>query len=279
MSNRSQAIAINPAFLKSLEQDVIRIAEIAGHAILSVYAKGFTVKNKPDATPVTEADMAAHEVIKKHLSALSHGFPVLSEEVPIPLEERAQWPTYWLIDPLDGTKEFIKKNGEFGVNIALIHHNQPVLGVVHAPVLKKTYFASKGNGAYKILEQDAPKKITASPKQTPLRLTCSRSHLSDRLQGYLEQLGEHTAVPMGSSLKSCLVAEGKADLYPRLGKTSEWDTGACQIIVQEAGGEMRTLDNQALTYNQRETTLNPEFIVFGDASFDWFTPLQYIKTT
>lgn len=279
MSNRSQAIAINPAFLKSLEQDVIRIAEIAGHAILSVYAKGFTVKNKPDATPVTEADMAAHEVIKKHLSALSHGFPVLSEEVPIPLEERAQWPTYWLIDPLDGTKEFIKKNGEFGVNIALIHHNQPVLGVVHAPVLKKTYFASKGNGAYKILEQDAPKKITASPKQTPLRLTCSRSHLSDRLQGYLEQLGEHTAVPMGSSLKSCLVAEGKADLYPRLGKTSEWDTGACQIIVQEAGGEMRTLDNQALTYNQRETTLNPEFIVFGDASFDWFTPLQHIKTT
>lgn len=271
--------SITSEFLKPLEQDVIRIAEFAGHAILAVYAKGFTVTNKPDSTPVTEADMAAHEVIKKHLSAMPYGFPVLSEEVPIPLEERSQWPTYWLIDPLDGTKEFIKKNGEFGVNIALIHQNQPVLGVVHAPVLKKTYFASKGNGAYKILEREAPQKITTSSKQTPLRLTCSRSHISDRLQGYLAQLGEHSSVPMGSSLKSCLVAEGKADLYPRLGKTSEWDTGACQIIVQEAGGGMRTLDNQALTYNQRETTINPEFVVFGDASYDWFTPFKNLKNT
>lgn len=270
-------IAITPEFLKSLEQEVIDIAEAAGHAILTVYAKGFTVTNKSDSTPVTDADMAAHDVIKTRLSAMTYDFPVLSEEAPIPLEDRAKWPTYWLIDPLDGTKEFIKKNGEFGVNIALIHHNQPVLGVVHAPVLKKTYFASKNNGAFKILEHNPAEKISTTPKQSPMRLTCSRSHISDRMQGYLKPFGEHTCVPMGSSLKSCLVAEGKADLYPRLGKTSEWDTGACQIIVQEAGGEMRTLDNQALTYNQRETTINPEFIVFGDVSFDWFSPIKKLK--
>ncbi len=255
--------------LKQLEPQVQAIAAAAGQEILSIYTTGFTVQDKADHTPLTEADLAAHHCIKAALQALDSQFPVLSEEEPVAYEERRQWSTYWLVDPLDGTKEFIRRNGEFGVNIALVHEHRAVLGVVFAPVLECGYVASRGNGAFKYDKDGQARPIQVSPVRQPVRITASRSHPGTRIQPYLEALGEHCFVPMGSSLKSCLVAEGKADLYPRLGKTSEWDTAACQIIVEEAGGVMQSIAGEPLRYNTKESLLNPEFMVFGDRSRDW----------
>lgn len=265
--------SIDSSFLKQLEPQVVKIAEAAGHEILSIYASGFTVQDKADHTPLTEADLAAHNIIKAGLETLGDQFPVLSEEEVISFEQRQAWTTYWLVDPLDGTKEFIKRNGEFSVNIALIHQNKAVLGVVFAPVLETTYVASHGNGAYKSDQQKSAVKMQVSKVSEVLRITASRSHPGPRTQAYLgklsETLGAHSFVPMGSSLKSCIVADGLADLYPRFGKTSEWDTAACQVIVEEAGGVMQTMQGEPIRYNSKESLLNPEFMVFGDSSVDW----------
>ena len=265
--------SIDSSFLKQLEPQVVKIAEAAGHEILSIYASGFTVQDKADHTPLTEADLAAHNIIKAGLETLGDQFPVLSEEEVISFEQRQGWTTYWLVDPLDGTKEFIKRNGEFSVNIALIHQNKAVLGVVFAPVLETTYVASHGNGAYKSDQQKSAVKMQVSKVSEVLRITASRSHPGPRTQAYLgklsETLGAHSFVPMGSSLKSCIVADGLADLYPRFGKTSEWDTAACQVIVEEAGGVMQTMQGEPIRYNSKESLLNPEFMVFGDSSVDW----------
>jgi 3'(2'), 5'-bisphosphate nucleotidase len=195
---------------------------------------------------------------------------VLSEEdADIPFDERSSWSTYWLIDPLDGTKEFIKKNDEFTVNIALIDDQKAVLGVVFVPATGVTFFGQAGKGAHKI-ENGETSEIHATPEaQTPLRVAGSRSHAGSSLQQFLDNVGDHEIVSMGSSLKLCLVADGKADIYPRLGPTSEWDTAAAQAVVEAAGGMVTDTDGKPLLYNTKESLLNPFFLVFGDKSRDW----------
>lgn len=257
--------------LKELLEPAIDLARMAGERILAVYETAFEVTRKEDKSPLTEADMAAHKVITTGLAHLTPSLPMLSEEGPgIDFETRRRWQTYWLIDPLDGTREFVKRNGEFSVNIALVEDHQPILGIVYAPVLDHLYFASRGNGAYKQHGDDVPESIHVNETANePLRVTGSRSHSSSRLGMYLDRLGEHELISMGSSLKACLVAEGKADLYPRLGPTSEWDTAAAQCIVEEAGGAITSTDMQPLRYNTKESLLNPHFFVFGDRSKNW----------
>lgn len=242
---------------------IIEIAEQAGQAILEVYqqdSSNFNITDKADASPLTAADLAAHQVIVKALAALTPDTPILSEEAAdISWKIRQQWQRYWLVDPLDGTKEFIKRNGEFTVNIALIEQGEPVLGVVHAPVLGKTYYAAKGQGAFlKTVAGIKPIQVSATPDV--VRVVGSRSHPSPDLASYLTRFAQHAMVPVGSSLKFCLVAEGAADIYPRFGPTMQWDTGAGHIVATEAGAIVQF---EGLTDNvyQRENLLNPYFIV------------------
>ncbi|MDJ0805669.1 MAG: 3'(2'),5'-bisphosphate nucleotidase CysQ [Gammaproteobacteria bacterium] len=253
------------------KEALIELARNAGAAILEIYNTEFNVTDKADKTPLTEADLAAHNIIVSTLEKLTPEIPVLSEEsCQIPYETRQAWQRYWLIDPLDGTKEFIKRNGEFTVNIALIEDQQPTLGVIYAPVIDKLYYGVVGDGAW-MSEAGADLQPISVVKQrrNPARVAGSRSHAGESLQKFLANLGEYELVSMGSSLKSCLVAEGKADLYPRLGLTSEWDTGAAQAIVEAAGGKLTELDMQPLRYNTKESLLNPYFFVFGDSTVDW----------
>ncbi|MCU7959183.1 MAG: 3'(2'),5'-bisphosphate nucleotidase CysQ [gamma proteobacterium symbiont of Bathyaustriella thionipta] len=252
-------------------QSLTALARKAGDAIMKVYDTDFSVSEKSDHSPLTEADMAAHHIICDTLAELTPDIPVLSEEsASIPFSERQQWQRYWLIDPLDGTREFVKRNGEFTVNIALIDHHQSVLGVIYAPVKNWMYYASRGNGAFKQTGGHDPVAIHVTEKaKTPMRIAGSRSHAGESLLAFLKKVGEHELLPMGSSLKSCLVAEGVADLYVRLGPTSEWDTGAAQCIVEEAGGRLTQTDLQQLQYNTKDSLLNPHFLVFGDHSIDW----------
>lgn len=248
----------------------------AGEAIMRVYASEFAVTAKDDLTPLTEADLEAHRLIEQGLTALNPEWPVLSEEgADVPYATRQSWGRYWLVDPLDGTREFVKRNGEFSVNIALVDGHEVVLGVVHAPALGVTYAAWRGGGAWKWGgDEDRPVRIRARhPAVRPLCIALSRSHGSARMQAYVDALeamhGEATCVRMGSALKSCLVAEGVVDVYPRLGLTSEWDTAAAQCVVEEAGGRVTDTAGQRLLYNTKDVLLNPEFLVFADADVDW----------
>ncbi len=256
---------------RALLGGVTDIAAAAGVKILEVYSREFDVAHKDDRSPLTEADLAAHQAIVSGLEALTPGIPVLSEEsAEVPFEERASWQQYWLVDPLDGTREFIKRNGEFTVNIALIDNHEPVLGVIVVPVSGVCYFAARGIGAFR---QDRG----AEPQQLQVRaydpekvvIAGSRSHASERLKMFLERAGKHELISMGSSLKSCLVAEGRADIYPRLGLTSEWDTAAAQAVVEGAGGILTDLSLAPLRYNTKDSLLNPEFLVIADRSHDW----------
>jgi 3'(2'), 5'-bisphosphate nucleotidase len=250
---------------------IIDIAKCAGEAILKIYETDFSVYEKSDLSPLTEADLAAHNVISDSLLQLTPEIPILSEEsAKIPYSLRKGWDSYWLIDPLDGTKEFVKRNGEFTVNIALIENQEPILGVIYVPVSKVTYYGSRDGGAFKQQPDCLVESISAIPKHgSPIRVAGSRSHAGESLKRYLENLGEHEIVSMGSSLKSCLVAEGLADIYPRLGPTSEWDTAAAQAIVEAAGGKITDTRMQPLRYNTKESLLNPDFFVFGDLEEDW----------
>ena len=255
----------------TLLEDVKRIAIEAGERILEVYESDFAIEHKDDKSPLTAADLAAHKAIVAGLGALTPEIPVLSEEsASIPFSERSRWTRYWLVDPLDGTKEFIKRNGEFTVNIALIDNGRVDLGVVYVPVTRLSYFACAGGGAFKQAAGQAatPIHVTASAG-LPVRVVGSRSHSGESLLRYLDKLGAHEMVSMGSSLKFCLVAEGKADVYPRLGLTSEWDTAAAQCVVEAAGGRVTGLDMQPLRYNTKDSLLNPHFFVFGDVARDW----------
>lgn len=247
----------------------IDIAVAAGERILRIYQTDFDVQTKADDSPLTQADLASHRCILEGLQQHWPEIPVLSEEgKSLPFETRQQWTRYFLVDPLDGTKEFIKKNGEFTVNIALIEDGVPVLGVVHAPVLGVTY-AGDHNGAVRIEngERQAMRVRSAAAKPT---LVVSRSHQDEALQQLLSGIAEHEAVSRGSSLKFCLVAEGSADLYPRTGPTCEWDTGAGQAVVEAAGGQVLKLDDwQPLRYNTKDSLLNPGFAVIGDAAHGW----------
>ncbi|MBI5040418.1 MAG: 3'(2'),5'-bisphosphate nucleotidase CysQ [Gammaproteobacteria bacterium] len=255
----------------ALLDDVKRIAIEAGERILEVYESDFAIEHKDDKSPLTAADLAAHKTIVAGLGALTPEIPVLSEEsASIPFAERSRWTRYWLVDPLDGTREFIKRNGEFTVNIALIDNGRVELGVVYVPVTRLSYYACAGGGAFKQAAGQAPMQIRVSvPAAEPVRVVGSRSHSGDSLLRYLDKLGAHELVSMGSSLKFCLVAEGRADIYPRLGLTSEWDTGAAQCVVEEAGGRVTGLDMQPLRYNTKDSLLNPHFFVIGDVSRDW----------
>jgi 3'(2'), 5'-bisphosphate nucleotidase len=257
---------------------VIALTKDAGRRIMEVYQSDFRVGEKDDHSPLTAADLAAHHCLIEGLGALRPAYPALSEESKeLPFAERSAWETYWLIDPLDGTKEFVKRNGEFTVNVALVHQNQPVLGVVYAPAKDLCYFASEGCGAFRQADEAEPETIHAWIQAAqPLRVVGSRSHGGEALGAYLSRVGEHELVSIGSSLKLCLVAEGSADLYPRLGPTSEWDTAAAHCVVNEAGGQVTDLKGQPLRYNAKESVLNPYFLVFGDKTRDWSGYVQDI---
>ena len=244
---------------------IINIAHEAGEKILQIYNKeSFDQQLKSDNSPLTEADIAAHNLIEKQLKLITPEIPVLSEESSsIPWQERKQWNYYWLIDPLDGTKEFIKKNGEFTVNIALIYQHNPIIGVVHAPVLGETWIGEQGKPAKKI-EKNSTRviKVKQHKQGEVYKVVGSRSHAGDSLNEFLNELGKHEIVSMGSSIKLCLVAEGRAHLYPRLGPTSEWDTAAAHAVVNAAGGEVVDSETKIpLKYNTKDSLRNPYFIV------------------
>ena len=246
-----------------LLEEILQLSVKAGDAIMGIYAKDFNVEYKEDESPVTDADLAAHKVIAAGLQQLTPDIPVLSEEsAGIDWVTRQTWNQYWLVDPIDGTKEFIKKNGEFTVNIALIKAGKPILGVVHAPALNVSYLAAEAVGAFKQCDDARIElKVTKKANTGLSKVVGSRSHPSPDLAAYLEQFDDVEMVPKGSSLKLCLVAEGEADVYPRLGPTSEWDTGAGHAVAEIAGATITQVDGSALTYNQKESYLNPYFIV------------------
>lgn len=249
-------------------KDVVALAKKAGEAIMVIYQKDFEIEFKADQSPLTEADKAAHKIIEAGLKDLDKtnntAIPLMSEEGKnIPYEDRKDWEYYWLVDPVDGTKEFIKKNGEFTVNIALIHNGVPVLGVVYAPALDEMYWSKKGEGAFK---DENPLPLKTEQQRETYKIVASRSHMSDETKAYIEAIKtdkEKELVSIGSSLKICLVAEGEADIYPRLGPTMEWDTAAAHAIVLQAGMEMRVYENgkvaNQLAYN-KPNLLNPFFV-------------------
>ena len=242
-------------------QDIVIIAKEAGNAIMQIYKQDFEVEYKQDNSPLTLADKKANDIIEDGLNQLSVNFPILSEEgKEIPYEDRKHWEYFWLVDPLDGTKEFVKKNGEFTVNIALIHKDTPVLGVVYAPALDICYWARQGEGAFKD-GKNLPLKT--SGQHDIYKIVVSRSHMSDDTQAFIDAIDtdkEKKLVSIGSSLKICLVAEGEADIYPRLGPTMEWDTGAAHAIVNESKCQLQSYDGSTHNYN-KEKLLNEFFVV------------------
>jgi len=260
--------------LPTLLPDVLALARQAGTKIMEIYGQeDFGVVSKDDQSPLTSADLAANEMIVTGLAGLSPRLPILSEEAKaLPFSERQQWQASWVVDPIDGTKEFIKRNGEFTVNIALIHHGVPILGVVYAPALGVMYFGAAGLGAFKQMDDGDPQpiQVCAYDLGSPVQVVASRSHAGPETEAFLDRI-ECAGIPVevestGSSLKFCWVAEGKAHLYPRFGPTMEWDTAAAQCVVEQAGGTVTTLSGDRLTYN-REQLLNPYFVVVG--SFPW----------
>ena len=235
----------------------------AGKIILEIYhSADFGVEMKGDDSPLTKADQAAHEVIISFLEKT--GVPILSEEgKSIPFEARTNWDYFWMVDPLDGTKEFIKKNGEFTVNIALIHRGIPVLGVVYAPVLKWLYWGNTEEGAWKQVENEVPIALQKSDSSEVKTIVASRSHLSPETQEFIDQYPDAEVISMGSSLKFLLVAEGKAEVYPRFAPTMEWDTAAAHGVILAKGGQiLQWPEKTPLNYN-KENLLNPWFICWG----------------
>ena len=269
--------------LPELLPEIRRIAIEAGEKIMQVYETGFDIETKSDDSPVTTADLAANQHIENELKILTTQFPILSEEsAHSSFNERSARDTYWLVDPLDGTKEFINRRDSFTVNIALIHKNKSILGVIYAPALELSYFSCKGHGSFK----QEGKIITADTQLIQARelthnqavFVGSRVHSGDAMQTFLDnfkaELGEYDLKSMGSSLKMCMVAEGTADLYPRLWLTSEWDTAAAHCIVDEAGGKIVQTDMSPLLYNTKDSLLNPYFFAIGknDVAWDSFLP-------
>lgn len=255
--------------LANLVEKCKEIAKKAGAEIMEVYQNGMDpgIETKSDNSPLTIADKRANDLIVRQLKELKYNFPIVSEESKeVPFEERKSHPYLWMVDPLDGTKEFIKRNGEFTVNIALIHENRPVLGVVYAPDQDALYWATKGEGAFYQIGGEPTKRAVStafSMKHSGIRVVCSRSHLNQPTIDLLEKLDEPQLVRTGSSLKFMLIAQGKADFYPRLGPTMEWDTAASDIIVEEAGGKITQIyDESPLLYN-KPSLLNPNFLTLG----------------
>jgi 3'(2'), 5'-bisphosphate nucleotidase len=249
---------------------LLALAREAGAAIMRVYAQDFAVRQKEDRSPLTEADMASHHLIVAGLEAIVPGLPVLSEEsADIAWDTRRAWRSYWLVDPLDGTREFVNRNGEFTVNIALIEDGEPVLGVVYAPALDELHYGARGLGAFACVGDDAVPISVRAPATTPLRVAGSRSHMDPASAAFIARLGEHEMLGMGSSLKFCRMAEARLDVYPRFAPTSEWDTAAGQCVLECAGGAVLTLDGAPLRYNSKDSLLNPHFLALGDTALPW----------
>jgi 3'(2'), 5'-bisphosphate nucleotidase len=251
--------------LSSLAQSLMPIVERASAAIMQIYDGAFAVQRKDDNSPLTLADLESQRVIIEGLKRITPEIPILSEEsAAAPWAERQTWRELWVVDPLDGTREFVKRNGEFTINIALVVQHEPVLGVVCAPAQNVTYWGSKGNGAFTRGHDAQTRAIQTVPPQDPLRVLGSRSHESPQTAAYLARLGPHVVRGVGSSLKFCLLAEGKAEVYVRFGATSEWDTAAGQALLEAAGGHVTRLDGHRLRYNCRESLINGDFVAFSD---------------
>lgn len=256
----------------AIREGVIAIAREAAAAILEVYAGTIEVERKDDASPVTDADMAAHHVIVDGLRALTPDIPVLSEECAdeVAAAERLRWRRLWLVDPLDGTREFIKRNGEFSVNIALIEDGVATFGVIQQPVTGTLWFGAPGRGAW-VRDGAGERGLHARRREdgAPLRVAASRSHRDGRTEALMARIGPIEPLALGSSLKFCWLAEGRMDVYPRFGPTSEWDTAAGQAVLEGAGGILVDPRGRPFRYNQRETILNGDFIALGDPSLPW----------
>ena len=253
-----------------LLDEVRRLAAAAANRILRVYHSPFEVAHKPDASPLTEADLVSHRTIVEGLRVLAPEIPVLSEEsAEVDFAMRAGWTRYWLVDPLDGTRDFVNRNGEFTVNIALINGHTPVLGVVAVPVTGVAYAAARGLGARRYDADGVTALGVRAPAARPWRVAASRSHADARTEAFIRNLGPTERISIGSSLKFCLVAEGGIDLYPRFGPTCEWDTAAAQCVLEQAGGRVTDIGLEPLRYNTRESLLNPHFLAFGDPDVDW----------
>ncbi len=259
----------DPSVLQSLLPKVLEIAQKASAAILEVYQTAeFKVTYKDDESPLTLADCRSDEIISKGLAQLTPGIPVISEEAAAaPFEVRRHWSTFWLVDPLDGTKEFVSRNGEFTVNIGLIHNRQPVLGVLLAPALQTVYFAFSGGGAFKKTSSGNVQEIRAADYRTSgLIVAASRSHDRDQMDRLLAEWKPVKVLNVGSALKMALVAEGAAHFYPRIGPTMEWDTAASHCIVNESGGSVTQWNGEPFLYNKADLT-NPGFLCFGNPPY------------
>jgi 3'(2'), 5'-bisphosphate nucleotidase len=255
----------------ALREAVIGIARDAAQRILAIYDTAFDVEHKADASPLTAADMASHHCIVDGLHALTPDIPVLSEESAdaVATAQRRQWDTLWVVDPLDGTREFVKRNGEFTVNIALVHAGVAVFGVIQQPATGALWHGGEGLGAFRRHGGSDVAIRCLQPAPSPLRVAASRSHRDARTEAFLQRMGETEPLPQGSSLKFCRIAEGGLDVYPRFGPTSEWDTAAGQAILEAAGGQVTDPRGRPLRYNRRDTVLNGDFIALGDPTLPW----------
>ena len=255
--------------------EIVNISVDAGEVILNYYNENVDVIYKDDESPLTKADLASHKIITDSIKKITPDIPILSEEEFIDWKIRKKWKKYWLIDPLDGTKEFIKKNDEFTVNIALIENNRPILGVIYTPALNELFYSIKNFGSYKILTKKKlntlkeAKRISINKKKSnKIKIVGSRSHSNPILDEWdNKNFNEFDILQKGSSLKFCLIAEGSADNYPRFGPTSEWDIAAGHIILEEAGGKLKSIDNKEILYNEKENILNPEFFAYSNIDF------------
>jgi len=257
--------------IEALREGIIALARDAATRILAIYDSDFAVEHKDDKSPLTAADLAAHHCIVDGLERLTPDIPVLSEESAedVPAIVRREWRRMWLVDPLDGTREFVKRNGEFTVNIALIDDGVPILAVVQAPVTGALWHATRGCGAFR-RDGDVDTALqTRKPAIAPLRIAASRSHRDPRTEAMMQRIGDTEAIPLGSSLKFCRLAEGGMDVYPRFGPTSEWDTAAGQCVLEAAGGVVIDPQGRPLRYNQRDTILNGDFLALGDPTLPW----------
>jgi 3'(2'), 5'-bisphosphate nucleotidase len=253
--------------LAALAESLMPIVTRAGAAIMQIYDGAFAVQRKDDNSPLTLADLESQRVIIEGLKRITPDIPILSEEsAAAPWAERQTWRELWVVDPLDGTREFVKRNGEFTINIALVVEHEPLLGVVSAPAQGATFWGMAGLGAFARRYGGEARRIHTVPPQRPLRVIGSRSHASPQTAAYLTRLGAHVMSGIGSSLKFCLLAEGKAELYPRFGATSEWDTAAGQALLEAAGGHVTRMDGHRMRYNCRESLINGDFVAFSDAS-------------
>ncbi|MDX1590300.1 MAG: 3'(2'),5'-bisphosphate nucleotidase CysQ [Oleiphilaceae bacterium] len=248
--------------LQFLTEQALTLARAAGREIMTIYEGDFEVSLKADQSPLTEADMASHRLIVKGLKALSPQLPILSEEAAnISWKERSQWHSFWLVDPIDGTRDFVNRSGEFTVNIALVQDGRPVAGVVTAPALGQEFWGIVGQGAW-MCEGGQIRELKVQEPPREIRVLASKNHMNRETEQFIQSLGPHRLVQAGSSLKFCRIAQGEADLYPRRGPTCEWDTGAAQAVLEAAGGKVLTFDGEPLRYG-KEDFHNPYFIAAG----------------